>query len=70
MRVANHGGYITLTSPFGEHVYVRVSKISYIIRGGDAETLVTLDGDIQLHVKEKVDQIFEKINTYIAPEMR
>lgn len=72
MTALHHqAGFISLTLKNGNVVTVRVSNISAISTiGNDGVSQILLSGGCEITVREKIHEIFERIDAYIAPEWR
>lgn len=72
MSIIHESGYIALTSYDETPVMVRVSKIVYMkpLESKRGNTGIVLDGEILIEVNEKINEVFEKIDAYIAPHLR
>jgi uncharacterized protein YlzI (FlbEa/FlbD family) len=71
MSIIHSAGYIALTLNNGNTVTVKISKINAISTlGNDGVAQILFDGGFEITVREKMHEIFEKIDAYIAPELR
>lgn len=72
MPLLHHqAGFVSFTLNNGNTVAVKVSKINAISTlGNDGATQILLDGGFEITIKEKMHDIFEKIDAYISPDRR
>lgn len=70
MNIIHKCGYISLISKDGSTVLVKVSKITHISALGNGGMTVINLGAESVVVQTKIQEIFEKIDAYIYPEMR
>ena len=70
MNPKHNCGYISLTLRDKSPVLVRASKITHISSLGDGGMTAVNFGQETIIVQEKLHEVIERIDFYIAPELR